>query len=186
MPMPGNVSQGPTLRRISEGSRDSNKIERALADLQQGTKSLIQIAEEFSFVRTDGERDHLANHWLGDIPWFPNEPYVESILRQGFIEACEMALKRRVPIEAYWTCAGPEAKFEVSACGSLNQVTLIIATPSVPEAAHDIWRGLPLTDNDPIVTVRRGPLETDAYGVDVKRTAGQIIVLRMKTRVADG
>ena len=109
---------------------------------------------------------------------------MEAVLRQGFIEALTLAKKKNLPIEAYWICAGEDSVFEISCAWSHLQVTMNIVTPTVPDAAHDIWRTLDLNDDDPILIIRRGPLDTDAYGQETMRKTDDILTLKMKTRVA--
>ena len=185
MPMPGNVSQGPTLRRISRQSTDQTKVEYALSELKTGKKPLIEIAKLFDVVTTDGERDHLLDHWFGRKPWWPHLKKIEAVLRQAFIEALTLAQESKIPIEVYWICAGPGAHFEVSCACSPRQVTMMILTPSVPKAAHDLWRGMALDADDPIVFIRQGPLGDDAYGQEVLRDEDGVLTLKMKTRVAN-
>ena len=63
MPMPGNVAQGPTLRRISEVTRDPATVNEALA-LLKSDKPLVEVAKKMFVVRTDrgdlGFHEHSA------------------------------------------------------------------------------------------------------------------------------
>ena len=182
MPSSANVAQGPTLRRISEASRDPATVKTALDLLRDDQTSLTEIAESLFVVRTDDESAHLEEHWFGAASWWESEPDVEEILRKGLLEALTLAADNNKPIEAYWICAGADSRFEVASCLNPFQVTMLILTPRVPERAHELWRTLSLTQDEPILIVRRGPLEQDAYGQEVVRQDGDVLTLRVMTR----
>jgi hypothetical protein len=106
---------------IDRLSSDRALLERAVTALRDGA-SLVDVGVASRALEGDDERKkHVAKHWLGD-------ERLQRVLGQALLRAGELALERRLPIDAYWVFAGKRPRAAVS--WNDRQVTLIVVRPA--------------------------------------------------------
>ena len=117
---PPTVYKTRVFDLIDRVSGDRALLERAVAALRDGA-SLVDVGVASGTIEDDRKRKtHLDEHWLGGKP-------AQRVLGQALLRAGELALERRLPIDAYWVFAGKRLRAAVS--WNEQQVTLIVVRP---------------------------------------------------------
>ena len=154
--MPEHIAKGAILKRIDEFSRRRPNLERLLQALQTNP-SVADVAMDLELI-SPSEHRHLVDDWFNVNGWWQGAQPVEPIIAQGFILACQQALRHRLPLDCYWICyseaGGRCCRDTVEFFCGLNdrQVTVMIHTP----APEQVLPRPPLTETEPIYVVRRG------------------------------
>jgi hypothetical protein len=142
--MPGNIAKVPISKRGDEISRDPLRRAKLLEELEDWNKDYVDILVRHGVIkkeeggRKSKEEEHFRYEWFSETRpdgadvgyWMdhPNRKHFIHIHRRGMIEALRAAQALNKPIDTYWICTGHT--FEIFVCGSEQQITRIILTPS--------------------------------------------------------
>lgn len=140
----GVISKGAILQAVEKVTQDK-QMRSDFLDALRGTPKTpgtdwIDFLGEFGDL-DPADEDYFRNAWLAQF-WSPTYP-VDAIVRQGFLEAIELANRdpatnesRCLPIDGYWLWTN-DRKFEVLIALSPQQVTCIFLTPPPPTRPID-------------------------------------------------
>jgi hypothetical protein len=105
-------------------------------DLVDGQDSMAALASEVGVISGPTDVTHVEDEALGDgqDAFWPTIPGKNQILREGFIEAYDLALSKQPtrPIVTFWLIVGDEDVFEVVVSSNPSQVTLFWVTSEPP------------------------------------------------------
>ncbi|HJY84516.1 MAG TPA: hypothetical protein VKK81_25975 [Candidatus Binatia bacterium] len=134
--MPEVIAKGPILKRLEARYRDRVKLQERITALKESPDDLPTLGRQRG-VLTEAEAEHLRRDWFSRDGWWPDAYPIEPILRYGLIAALEEAMKRSLPVDAYWVCSSPHDSFQVDITWSEQQLTVIFNSPPVPAAYRD-------------------------------------------------
>ncbi|MBI3800439.1 MAG: hypothetical protein HY268_26120 [Deltaproteobacteria bacterium] len=134
--MPEVIAKGPILKRLEARYRDRVKLQDRLTALKDSSDDVATLGRQRG-VLTEVEAEHLRKDWFSRDGWWPHAYPIEPILRHGLIVALEEAVKRSLPIDAYWVCSSPHNSFQVNITWSEQQLTVIFNSPPVPAEYQD-------------------------------------------------
>jgi hypothetical protein len=119
-PQPPTVAKTRVFELIERLSGNRELLERSVTALRAGG-SLLDVGVLSGAIEGDAKRKaHLEEHWIGG-------ERAQRVLGQALLRAGELALERRLPVDAYWVFAG--RRLEAAVCHNERQVTLIVVTP---------------------------------------------------------
>jgi len=109
--LPDPVAKETILKRLDAFSANLANLQAALNDLHNAALPLVDVAVNH-LALNEAEGNHLRD-WFeqrrGEENRFrrsPTQPSVENKVRQGLIEACELALESKFPIDSWWIRPG--------------------------------------------------------------------------------
>ncbi len=163
--MPGPVAKGQTMREIERVLNDPSYRTMLPTELQKPNQTMDELLEKVGF--NDDIRWHLVEHIFKNEPpaLWPTTECKEDVVREGLLQALDVASTDNLPISCLWVCAGHHFQVVVDRAavrdpGSSDpqdlkpaQVTVLFLTPSVPQNIappdtpneEDLW----IAANDP-------------------------------------
>ena len=139
-PVYGPISQGTVMRKINATANDAAKRGPFLADLKDQHLTFVQVLLNHVGLKPP-EANYLLTYWFNPniadprIFW-PDKQPIEPIVRQGLIDAIELATDKSatelkyLPTDYYWICIGDQ--FAAYIVKSTAQVTHFILSPHPP------------------------------------------------------
>jgi hypothetical protein len=131
------IDKGHLLRDTDKLLAQTAQYQQRLAELRKRSESLVDLAAQQSIINTPTDYSHAEKEWLGGpnepLAWWPYVPDKEEILREGFIQAYELALqdpKGVKPIETYWIPGW--TAFAAVALAGPGVTYLLLLTPPPP------------------------------------------------------
>ena len=141
-----HMTKGPVHTAIEVCVNDFDKRDlflealKSLPKAEERTADFVRFLKEIAQV-TERAADYLEHEWF---EWWPQKKLREPIIRQGIIQAIEMAEmgSSRLPIAFYWIGVGDREKykadpniypFETIVARSDWQVTCLLVTPPSPD-----------------------------------------------------
>lgn len=123
------VAKGNMLRMMDSLSRKPSVMAAAMEALEkEPAVSITELGARFGYVEGDDQQRHVDEHWLdAEAGWFPGHAEVDSVLREGFIKAAEIALAHDLPVDSYWVAGGDQVQVVITQ--SDEQVTMLLLTP---------------------------------------------------------
>ena len=166
MASPGKpIDKGHLLRDTDALLARTAQYQQRLDELRRGKDSLVDLASRQKILQTAQDQSHAAKEWLGGpgepLAWWPHVADKETILREGYIKAYEVALqdpKNVKPIETYWIPGW--SSFATVVVPAFDRVTLLLILTPPPPAGK-------LT----------GKLDQDVYVIAGKTTIGALLDL---------
>lgn len=154
--MPEVIAKGPILKRLEGRYRERAKLQERIDALKDMSEDLATLGRKRG-VLTETEAKHLRDDWFSKTGWWPRAQPIEPLVRWGLITALEEAVKRNLPLDAYWVCSNEHNSFQVDITWSDQQLTVLFNSPPVPEAYQDN----PLVP-DPSLLVQKGTSDATA------------------------
>ncbi len=145
------VSKPSIFKRLERLSHDTALVRRSLQDLQKRPKaSLVDLGLVHGLVPKAGpDAAHLRDDWFDPSGgWWVGLGDIEKLARKALIKAGQLALRFKVPIDAYWVRGSDKIGIVVSK--SEQQITIFVFSPfpprgervgkgAMPVARKDIW-----------------------------------------------
>ena len=135
----GTMSQGSVLEKTDAtvNHRDASGAFDLrgpfLAALSDWTLDYLDVMQRFANLTIE-EVDYLREYWYdAEHTFWPEHYPTEPIVRQGTIQAIQVATDQNIPMRSYWMTVGD--RFEMLVASSDEQVTRIMLTPPVPATA---------------------------------------------------
>ena len=164
--MPEIIAKGTILSRMDAFST-SEDLTAMLNALQTSPDPMDVIGANFNLLQTPAEVSHMRDEWFRT--WWPWAQPVEPIIRQGVIQALNLAISTKLPLCFYWVCSPQyddstdssstdNEPVEVTIGQSAQQITVIFHTPDPPYLP-------PGVEDDTLTVVKRD------------ETTGQIVVV---------
>jgi hypothetical protein len=136
--MPGHIAKGTILEKLDTYLNDpGTNLDDVLTKLKDKSKfpKLLDVIDDIRTAVgfTKADLDHLRRDWFDEYSgWWREQQPVGPTVRQGFIQACELAKgPPRRPLDCYWVCSDTH-HFEVFVTRSDAQITLIHFSPPAP------------------------------------------------------
>ena len=119
----GNTTKGGHLTSLSQALEDPDQDVNDVFDLIYGSRHPQRKM-----------KNHLESHWFSDgaSGFWPHNEHKQEIIRHGLAEAVKTSKSKGRPISLLWICAGHH--FQVAIHESPAQITVLILTPSTPDA----------------------------------------------------
>lgn len=161
------IDKGHLLGDTDRLLAQTSQYQQRLDELRRGKDSLVDLASRQKIINTPTDYSHAEREWLGGpnepLAWWPYVPDKEEILREGFIQAYELALKdpKNVkPIETYWI-PGFGSFAAVALAGPGETISLLLLTPPPPAG-----KLIGTIDQDMYVVASEATIDTilDSYG----------------------
>ena len=135
----GSMSQGSVLEKTDntvnhrDASGEFDLRGPFLADLNDWDQDYLEVMRQHANLNDD-EIYYLRTYWYNaDTTWWPDHYPTEPIVRQGTIQAIQVATDANLPMRSYWMAVGD--RFEMLVARSEEQVTRIMLTPPAPATA---------------------------------------------------
>jgi hypothetical protein len=139
------IDKGHLLKDTDRLLARTSQYRKRLAELKQGTDSLVDLAQRQKIVSSREDLTHAQKEWLGGpgepLAWWPTIANKEAILREGFIKAYEIALRDPDdvrPIETFWIPGW--SSFATLALAGPGKVTLLLILTPPPPAGKLVGR----------------------------------------------